>query len=155
MARRRRRKAFDAVTAHSPLVDRYVRRHHLEEIMLKLLSICAALVSFGIGAANAQQQEAVLQTITVPGAAFDIMVAMPKVPGETIDLGESPEALVIRLAGGDLAIAFESGEQMLKALASLRYVVGTVRLPANGSTPPIPVAVYMIPKGEMLASAEK
>ena len=62
--------------------------------MLKYFSICAALVALGSGSANAQQQEAVLQKMEVPGADFDIILAMPKSPGVTINLGNSPDALV-------------------------------------------------------------
>ena len=49
--------------------------------MLKHLSICAALIAFTAGAANAQQKEAILQKLEVPGAAFDIIVAMPSLKG--------------------------------------------------------------------------
>ena len=56
--------------------------------MLKHLSICAALIAFAAGAASAQQKEAVLQKMEVPGAAFDIILAMPKSQGATFDLSE-------------------------------------------------------------------
>ena len=84
--------------------------------MLKHLSICAALIAFAAGAANAQQKEAILQKLEVPGAAFDIIVAMPKPQGVTFDLSESPDALVVHLIGGELALGFDNAEKMLKAL---------------------------------------
>ena len=59
--------------------------------MLKHLSVCAALIAFATGSANAQQREAVLQRIAVPGG-FDIVLAMPKPGGATYNLGNSPEA---------------------------------------------------------------
>lgn len=51
--------------------------------MLKHLSICAALIALATGSVNAQQQEAVLQKMQVPGAGFDIILAMPKPSGAT------------------------------------------------------------------------
>ena len=56
--------------------------------MLKHLSICVALIAFGIGSASAQQREAILQKVEVPGAAFDLMLATPKTPAVIIDLSE-------------------------------------------------------------------
>ena len=53
--------------------------------MLKQLSICAALIAFTAGAANAQQKEATLQRLEVPGAAFDIIIAMPRPQGMTFE----------------------------------------------------------------------
>lgn len=123
--------------------------------MLKLLSICAALIMSGTVSVSAQQREAVLQTIEVPGATFDIVLAVPKAPEATIDLGGSPEALVIYLIGGELALGFESWEQMLKAFDSLQSPVGTFHVKGNGSKLPIPVAVYIVAKGGTLVSAEK
>jgi hypothetical protein len=40
--------------------------------MIKHLSICVALMSLATGSATAQQKEAVLQRMEVPGAAFDM-----------------------------------------------------------------------------------
>ena len=87
--------------------------------MLKQLSICAALIAFTAGAANAQQKEAILQKLEVPGAAFDIIIAMPKPQGMTFDLSESPDALLVHLIGGELALGFDNAEKMLKALELL------------------------------------
>ena len=123
--------------------------------MLKHLAICAALIAFTSNFASAQQREAMLQKVEVPGAAFDLVVAMPKTPGGVVDLSESPDALVIHLAGGELALGFESAEQMLKTFDSLRSPVGAFRVQRNGINSLIPVAVYMTPKGGILASAEK
>ena len=56
--------------------------------MLKHLAICAALIAFTSNFASAQQREAMLQKVEVPGAAFDLVVAMPKTPGGVVDLSE-------------------------------------------------------------------
>jgi hypothetical protein len=58
--------------------------------MFKPLSIFAALITFGTGSVSAQQREALLQTIEVPGADFDIALATPKTPAR-------PSTLVSRL----------------------------------------------------------
>ena len=87
--------------------------------MLKHLSICAALIAFAPVPLSAQQQEAVLQKMEVPGAAFDIILAMPKSPGATYNLGNSPDALIVHLIGGELALGFDGEEKMLKALELL------------------------------------
>ena len=58
--------------------------------MLKHVSICAALIAFSVGTASAQQREAVLQKMEVPGAAFDIILAMPKSQGAIFDLSGVP-----------------------------------------------------------------
>jgi hypothetical protein len=115
--------------------------------MLKHLSICTALIAFGSGSANAQQ-EAVLKRVEVPGAAFDIILAMPKSPPSTLNLGRSPEALVMHLIGGELALGFDSEEKMLKALDTLRRPVGALRMQSPDQSSPIPVAVYLVPAGE-------
>jgi len=130
--------------------------------MLKRLSICVALVTSCAGfvaiameSASAQQQEAVLQAIEVPGAAFDLIIAMPKVHAATIDLAMSPEALVVHLMGDRLALAFVDGAEMLKTLDSLRHPVGTFDVQDRNGNSQIPLAVYVAPRGNMLASAEK
>ena len=116
--------------------------------MLKHLSICAALVAFATGAANAQQKEATLQKLEVPGSAFDIIVAMPKPGGVTFDLSELPDALLVHLIGGALALGFDNAEKMLQALDSLRRPIGAFHVddPAVGSR--IPIALYLVATGE-------
>lgn len=96
--------------------------------MLKHLSICAALMALATASANAQQKEAMLRRMEVPGAAFEVIVAMPKPQGAVFDLSESPDALVVHLIGGELALGFDDAEKMLKALDTLRRPVGASRL---------------------------
>ena len=57
--------------------------------MLKHLSICVVLTAFGSSSLSAQQHEAVLQKMEVPGADFEIVLAVPKYPAAAIhDLGK-------------------------------------------------------------------
>ena len=130
--------------------------------MLKQLSICAALVAscagfvgIAAGSADVQQQEAILHAIEVPGAAFDLMVAVPKTPAATVDLERSPEALVMHLVGGRLVLTFETAEQMLRVFDSLQRPVGALFTQDSSGNGRVPVAVYLVPKTNTLASAAK
>lgn len=129
--------------------------------MLKYFSICAAFVTLGTGSLNAQyaqhaqqgQQEAALQKVEVPGAGFDIVLAMPKSQtGATFDFGNSPDATIIYLIGGELALSFDGPENMLQALDFLQLPVGAFHVDSKDSKASKPVAVYIVPKGETLTS---
>ena len=77
----------------------------------------------------AHQQEAELQRIEVPGAAFDLVLATPRSPARVVyDLSESPDALIVHLIGDELVLTFEDAEKMLKAVASLRFPAGAFHL---------------------------
>ena len=121
--------------------------------MFKQLSICAALLVFTAGSANAQQKEAVLQRMEVPGAAFDIILAMPKPQGAIFDYSKSPDALVMHLIGGELALAFDGQEKMLVALDSLRLPVCAFHVEGKDCAPRDPVSVYIVAKGERRTTA--
>ena len=109
--------------------------------MLKQLLICAILLVAPLGVVNAQEQEAVLQKLSVPGASFDLILATPRVPAALIDLGRSPEAFVIHLTGHDLVLVFETGEQMLTAMDGLKFPIGAFSSEHHNS-----VAAYFLPK---------
>ena len=115
--------------------------------MLKHISICAAIFALGAGTVNAQQQ-AVLQTIGVPGASFDILLAMPKSQTTFYDLSESPDALVIHLVGGKLALGFDDVETMLKVFDSLRRPIGAFDVQSQDGKSRKPIAVYIVPKSD-------
>lgn len=123
--------------------------------MLKHLSIGAALFAFATVSAHAQEQAAVLQKIEVAGAGFDIVLAMPKAPAATYDLAKSPEALVLHLIGGELALAFDGEEKMLKALNSLQMPACAFHVESKNPTARNPVSVYVVPKGHKLTTAAK
>ena len=109
--------------------------------MLKSLSVFAALVALGVGQVHAQKQEAVLQLVEVPGAGFDFVLASPKPgAGALPDLGNAPDALVIHLHGGELAVAFEDAYEMLKAIDALRSPVWAHSVGQR------PIALYMVPR---------
>jgi hypothetical protein len=120
----------------------------LEDAMLKHLSVCAALIAFATGSANAQQHEATLQRIAVPGAGFDIVLAMPKPGGATYNLGNSPDALLVHLIGGELALGFDGAERMMKELDTLQLPVCAFHVEGKASKLRKPVSVYIVPKDE-------
>ena len=101
--------------------------------MFKHLSICATLLAAAMGPANAQQQEAVLQRIATSGADFDIVLAMPKSPPQWMDdLNMSPDALIVHLIGGELVLAFDDADKMLKAAEVLEVAGQRLSLGAQG-----------------------
>ena len=108
--------------------------------MLKSLSICAALIVLGTASVNAQQQEAILQTVELPGTGLDIVLAMPKSPAATINLAMSPDALIVGLVGGKLALPFNSENEMLNTLVSLQRPGCAFQTQSKK-----PVAVYVVP----------
>jgi hypothetical protein len=109
--------------------------------MLTKLSMCAALA--------AQQQEAVLKRLEVPGAAFDLVLGMPKSPPRPFyDLSESPDALVIHLIGGKLVLTFEDALEMMKAAESLGSPVGASHVAGKEAKSGVPLAIYMVSKAE-------
>jgi hypothetical protein len=115
--------------------------------MFKHLSICAALFALAISPATAQQ-EAVLQRIAVPGAAFDIVVASPKAQGVKFDLARSPDALIMQLIGGELALGFDGEKEMLKALDTLQLPAFAFHTEGRNGKSRLPVAVYIVPRDE-------
>jgi hypothetical protein len=126
-----------------------------EDNMLRYFSILAALLALGSNPAQAQQQEAVLHRVEVPEAGFDVIVARPSSSRAIINLGRSPDALVIHLIGGELALSFDSEERMLSALDSLRLPACAFQVEHVGGTSREPVAVYVVPKSEPVASARQ
>jgi hypothetical protein len=135
----------------------------MENTMLKYISICAALVTLGTGSLHAQhaqhaqqgQQEASLQKVEVPGAGFDILLAMPKSPADaTINFGNAPDALVIYLIGGELALPFDNAEKMLQAIDSLRLPAGNFSLKNKDGKSSKPVAVYIVPNNKTVSSLQ-
>src|SRR5262245_996318 len=117
--------------------------------MVKKLSMCVGLGALMSAPVAAQQQEAVLNRLDVPGAAFDLIVALPKSPSRPFyDLSESPEALVVHVIGGKLVLTFEDELEMIKAAEFLKSPVGAFQVAIREATSSIPYAVYVIPKTE-------
>jgi hypothetical protein len=116
----------------------------MEDAMFKTISICTALVVLGTGVVNAQQQQATLQSVGLPGTGLDIIVATPKSPATTLDLAMSPDALVINLFGGKLALALNSENEMLNAWDVLRRPGCAFQSQGKDGTVQ-PISVYVVP----------
>jgi len=122
--------------------------------MLKHVTMVGALLALGAAPVAAQQQEAVLQRMRVAGADFDVVLAIPKSPPRTLDnLNMSPDALIMHLTGGQLAVAFEDPREMVKAAESLRSSVSSFHCVSKDSVSKdskscTPLALYVVPKGE-------
>lgn len=115
--------------------------------MLKHLSLFAAAAVLAAGPVHAQEQEAVLHYIDVSGAAYDFVLATPKPGGDTLpDLASTPDALIVHLPEGALALTFEDVGKMMQALDLLQSPVFTARLETKGSDSTQPVALYVVPK---------
>lgn len=108
--------------------------------------IGAALVLMGASSVMGQEREASLVRLVVPGSSFDIMLAMAKNPTTTVDLGWSPDALVLHLIGGELAIPFENFETMFEAMNVLRSPVGASHVYDLRKVGAQPVALYVVPR---------
>lgn len=114
--------------------------------MVKRALMCVALTFLGLPSVNAQRLEASLQRIEVPGAGFEIVLASTKTPAVTINLGESPEALVVPLVGSALALTFEDGADMLAVLEYLRHPGYSFLAPGRDGHPSRAAALYIVPK---------
>jgi len=116
--------------------------------MLKTISICATLVFLGTGAANAQQREAVLKKLEVPGADFDLVVAMAKPGGAVFVQQGLPDPLVVNLVGTELAIAVDSDvAKMVKDIGVLFADTCATSAGRKNSESLKSVSVYVVPKG--------
>ncbi len=119
--------------------------------MLKQLSMCAALLVLGAAGVNAQQlqHEAVLQKVDVPGAGFDIVLAMPKSPGGArIDFRGEPDPLIVYLAGGELAMAADGDlVKAFKDLGALQFPAAVFHVERSDKSRD-PIAVYVIPNSK-------
>jgi hypothetical protein len=117
--------------------------------MLKQLSICAAVVAFSAGPGYAQHQEALLHYIAAPGSAHDFILAAPKPGGRALsDLGNIPEALVMHLHDGELAILFDDAQQMIKTSELLSSPACAIPVGGQG-----PIALYAVPKSPSTAGS--
>ncbi|HJU18521.1 MAG TPA: hypothetical protein VJ770_18880 [Stellaceae bacterium] len=112
--------------------------------MLNRFVICAALVVLGAGSSAAQEREATLHKIEVPGASFEMLVATAKSPDAPVfGLGDTPDAFVIHLIGGKLWVGFEDAGKMIETIKLLRQPIGSFHMERTEADP---IAVYFIPK---------
>lgn len=117
--------------------------------MLKYLPIWAALVVLGSGSVNAQQREAVLQKIDVPNAGFNVVLALPKLAGPTVDYRVQPDPNLVYLADGELVYAYTGHLQELMDRGMLKVLACTFHVDRKDGRAATPVAVYVIPKGDI------
>jgi len=114
--------------------------------MYKKLTIFAALLAFAAAPVSAHPLEAVLQRVSVSGAPFDIVLAMPKSPPKLMDdLNMSPDALLMHLTGDELIVAFEDAREMLTVAETLRSSMSNTHWVSKDGAP---FAVYLVPKAE-------
>ena len=112
--------------------------------MLKHISIYLTLVVLGTSSVWAQQHEALLRQVELPGAGLDIVVATPKSPAAIMDVN-TPDALIMPLIGGELALAFEDGSKMLEAIDFLQHP-GCAFRASDDERVATPISVYVIPQ---------
>jgi hypothetical protein len=124
-----------------------------EDIMLKHLSICAALIAFGAGTAAAQQanEDIVMQKLDVPGANFHIIVSMTKSQAKTVRLRGETASWTIYPIGGELAHA--RSDEIEKLFNN--HPIHAFQVDRSGAGSRQAVAVYLIPNGTLAVSAEK
>ena len=117
--------------------------------MLRLLSICVALLTFGTASAAPPKQEALFQRVVVPGSAFDLILVRGKTPVRVLsDLSESPDALIVHVIGDELVLTFEDADSMIKAVELLRSPVTAFHVMSTNGKYRMPVAVYVVPKSD-------
>jgi hypothetical protein len=121
----------------------------MEDEMLKVAAVCAALIALATGPLGAYEREANIQRIAGSDDTSDMIVATPKSANAPIyDLGESPDALIIHLTGGELWIGYDDAATMLEGIEMLHHPIGAFHVGDQNN----PVAVYIIPKGRALTA---
>jgi hypothetical protein len=115
--------------------------------MLKYFSISATILLIAMNSANAQQQEAVLQKIEVPNAAFDIVLAMAKPGGTAINLRNQPDPRVVYLMGGELVSAYVGEMQkVFKEIGALTVPACAFHVAGKDGQAHTPIGIYVVPK---------
>jgi hypothetical protein len=119
--------------------------------MLKSISIGIVLVVLAVASANAQQREATLQRLPVPGTNFDIIIVTPKAGGAVIDQRGLPDPLIVNIAGGELAVAVDGEVEKMFKDGFLLAPNCTFHVNHKGGDAS-PVGVYVVPKSQKSAS---
>jgi hypothetical protein len=118
--------------------------------MLKTFSLAIAVAAFALAASplRAQQQEASLLKVDIPGQGFDLVFAMAKPGGARSELRGMPDPLVIYSGDGELAFAIDDKTlDMLKDVNVLYAPACTFRT-SSAPGKSAPVSVYVVPKSE-------
>jgi hypothetical protein len=138
-----------------PSIAAVERQHSKREPAMLKYALISAAIALSIDSASAQQQ-ASLQKLGVAGADFDIIVATAKSPAGTArKLGNSPEALIVHLIGGELVLEFDDAKAMFKALDMLQKPACAFQLAGKDSEARDPVTVYVVRKDDAAASSLK
>jgi len=132
--------------------------------MLKRFILCAALVGLGIGGSlNAQAptppiKRTILQKVEVPGTNFEVILGMAELSananvGRHIHPG--PEEGTV--TEGELILMIDGQpEKSLKAGDSYQIPSGVIHdAKTGGGKPAKVIAVYVVPKGQPLATPAK
>jgi hypothetical protein len=124
----------------------------MEENMIRLLTVGIALIALGIGAANAQQREAVLHKVKIPNVNFDVVVATAKPGAPIINLRGQPDPTVVYVADGNLVIGIDDKvAKMFKDISVIGHPTCTFYTGRTGGSSGEPVALYLVPVAEPTA----
>src|SRR5262249_55941171 len=100
---------------------------------------------------KAEQQDTPLECSELPQAGFDLVVATRKSRAPSIDLDASPDALVLPLAGGRLALSFEDAGKMIAMIDTLQRPGCSFQTARHDGLPAEPVSVYVVPSRQSAA----
>jgi hypothetical protein len=124
-----------------------------EDAMLIRILPCALLATLVAGAADAQQREAVLQKVELANAGFNIVIATARLNGATADFRKELDPNIVYLADGELVYAYTGRLQELSDIGILMVPACTFHVERRDYSPPTPVVVYVIPKGDIPLTA--
>ena len=117
----------------------------------RLICVTVATV-IGVGVAQAQQREAVLQQVEVANASFSIVIATAKPDGAMADYRAQPDPNLVYLAAGDLVYPYTGTRKDLQEDSIFTAPACHFHTQPNASGPQVPVVVYVIPKSAPLAT---
>src|SRR5262249_60219241 len=101
---------------------------------------------------KAEQQDTPLECSELPQAGFDLVVATRKSRAPSIHLDASPDALVLPLAGGRLALSFEDAGKMIAMIDTLQRPGCSFQTARHDSLPAQPGSVYVVPSRQTAAN---
>jgi len=113
---------------------------------LNLVLVAASLIF--TSPLHAQQQEAALQKVKVPGTGFDLVLAKVKAGGASSDFRGMPDPLIVYSGDGNLAFAVDAKTQeLLKDVGILKAPACTFQAESDNLLNT--VTVYVVPNREV------
>jgi hypothetical protein len=112
--------------------------------MLKCLPIIVALIASGAGAAKAQEREAIFQRVVVPGANYEMVLAVAKPGGAIASYRHEFDPNVIYLGNGLVASYTTELSKMLD-LATLLQPALSYAPKTGDKDERAPILVYFVP----------